>query len=402
MNDLKKILFVDDDPAILQSLKRATRQMKNEWDCKFANGGREALELQAHSAFDLIVSDMRMSGMDGAELLNETRKRHPRTVRFILSGQTGDDEFLRAQGSAHQFLSKPCNFEKLKHSVTKAFSLRDEIANEKLEELVLGIGSIPLLPEIYYELVEEIESQDSSVESVARIVSKDISMTAKILQVANSSFFGYSHNISDIDQAVQILGMDMVQTLTLSLKVFSACHIGKVHFERIWRHSLQTSIIAMTLARLENCSKRVQSCSFAAGMLHDLGHWIIVSNMPGKYEEIRALQKKKNICILDAEHEVLQFTHSALGAYLANLWGLPDPVVEAIAYHHFPSSRQQKEILPLTFVHVASCFDNDFRNDVAEKDSQGLDENYIKELGLSERVSQWRRIINMKLKDETP
>lgn len=404
MSDRKKILFVDDDPAILQSLKRATRQMRNEWDCKFANGGREALGLQDNEAFDLIVSDMRMPEMDGAELLKETRKRHPNTIRFILSGQTEDNAFLRALGSTHQFLSKPCNFEELKDSINRAFFLRDEIGNEQLSKLVLGMESLPSLPEIYYELMEEIESQDSSIENVVRIISKEIAMTAKILQVANSAFFGYAHHIYDLKQAVQILGTDMIQALTLSVKVFSACEqtVEKTHRERIWEHSLRVSSMALALARLENCSKEVQSISFTAGLLHELGHWVIISNLPGKYEQIRALQKEKNLCIIEAEKQVLQFTHSALGAYLVNLWGLPDAIVEAIAYHHCPSSCRQKKILPLTFVHVASCFDNDFRNDAAEKDSQGLDENYIKELGLSERIREWRQIINAKLKDETP
>lgn len=402
MSDRKKILFVDDDPAILQSLKRATRQMRNEWDCKFANGGKEALGLQDNEAFDLIVSDMRMPEMDGAELLKETRKRHPNTIRFILSGQTEDNAFLRALGSTHQFLSKPCNFEELKDSINRTFFIRDEIDNEQLDKLVMGMESIPSLPEIYYELVEEIESQDSSIENVVRIISKDIAMVAKILQVANSAFFGYSHHISDIEQAVQILGTDMIQALTLSVKVFSAYEqtTDTAHLERIWEHSLQVSSMALALARLENCSKEVQSFSFTAGLLHDLGHWVIIFDLPGKYEQIRALQKEKNLGVIEAEKQVLQFTHSTLGSYLVNLWGLPDSIIEAIAYHHCPSACRQKKILPLTFVHVASCFHNDFRNDVAGK--EGLDENYIKELGLSERVREWRQIINAKLKDETP
>ncbi|MBT3922465.1 MAG: HDOD domain-containing protein [Nitrospina sp.] len=402
MNNRRKILFVDDDPAILQSMRRATRQMRDEWDCQYANGGKEALELQEKETVDLIISDMRMPEMDGAELLKETRKRYPKTIRFILSGQSEDDTFLRALGSTHQFISKPCNFEELKDSIHRSFHLRDEITKNNLEELVLGIDSIPSIPEIYFELVEEIESPDCSLESVVKIVSKDVAMTAKILQVSNSAFFGYSNNISDIGQAVQILGLDMVRTLTLSINVFSTYEdtASKVNFERIWEHSLQVSVMALALAKLENCSKEVQSFTFTAGMLHDIGHWIIVLNLPEKYAEIRALQKEKNLCISEAEKKVLQFTHSTLGSYLVNLWGLPDPIVEAIAYHHCPSLCQQREILPLTFVHVASCFDNNFRSEIEFEDSQGLDGQYIKELGLSDRISEWRQSIN-KLKDDS-
>ena len=103
-----RILFVDDEPLVLQGLQRMLRPMRNEWEMAFVESGRRALEEMATLPFQVVVSDMRMPGMNGAQFLSHVQELYPRTVRLILSGHADKDLIMKCVGTAHQFLAKPC------------------------------------------------------------------------------------------------------------------------------------------------------------------------------------------------------------------------------------------------------------------------------------------------------
>ena len=113
----KRILFVDDESMVLSGLQRSLRLMRSEWEMVFAPGGNEALAAMDLQPFDIIVTDMRMPGMDGAQLLEEVQRRSPQTLRMVLSGQSDRETILRSVNPAHQFISKPCEGEELKSQV---------------------------------------------------------------------------------------------------------------------------------------------------------------------------------------------------------------------------------------------------------------------------------------------
>src|SRR5579863_1343288 len=120
---MKTLLFVDDEPKLLQGLQRQLRPMREEWDMHFVESGNSALEFMSGRPVDIIVSDMMMPGMDGSQLLAEVAKKHPQTVRIVLSGQAEREAVLRLVGPAHQFLSKPCEADELRKAVSRAFAL---------------------------------------------------------------------------------------------------------------------------------------------------------------------------------------------------------------------------------------------------------------------------------------
>ena len=130
---MKSIIFVDDEPHLLQGLKRMLRPMRHEWEMSFAQSGHEALDTLAQRPFDVIVSDMRMPGIDGPALFNEVMQRYPHMVRIVLSGQSSKETAMRSVASAHQYLSKPCEPEKLKQTVNRAFAIRSLLADESLK-----------------------------------------------------------------------------------------------------------------------------------------------------------------------------------------------------------------------------------------------------------------------------
>ena len=185
---MKRILFVDDEPNLLEGLGRMLRPLRHTWGIDFARNGPEALDLLARTPFNVIVSDMRMPGMDGAQLLAEVRDRHPTIVRIVLSGQCDREALLRSVRVAHQCLTKPCDVETLRSTVTRACALRDLLENDKLQRLVSRLKSVPSLPDLYHQVMEELESPEPSIQKVGQIIAQDAGMTAKTLQTVNSAF----------------------------------------------------------------------------------------------------------------------------------------------------------------------------------------------------------------------
>jgi DNA-binding NtrC family response regulator len=147
-----RILFVDDEISILDGLRRLLRPLRDEWEVFTANGGLEALALLEREPLDVIVSDMRMPGIDGAQLLEAVRKQHPHMVRIVLSGQSDQETLLRSIGPVHQYLNKPCDLGLLKTAVSRSRALRLAIHDPAVADLAAGISSLPSLPELYVKI----------------------------------------------------------------------------------------------------------------------------------------------------------------------------------------------------------------------------------------------------------
>ncbi|MBI2472480.1 MAG: HDOD domain-containing protein [Planctomycetes bacterium] len=389
---MKKILLVDDEPKVLQGLQRMLRSMRHEWDTEFATSGQEALEILAKSPFDVIVTDMRMPGMDGVRLLMEVMKKYPNVVRIILSGQTDQEAFLSSSGIMHQFLSKPCDTELLKTAITRSCALQDLLKNESLKNLVLQTGSLPSLSELYSEIIKELQSPNASMEKIGQIISKDIGMATKTLQLVNSAFYGLRRRISNATEAAVILGLNSIKVLVLSYNMFSRLEHSKLPGfspDTLWKHSMLVGAFARQIARVENYSAKMIEDAFIAGMLHDLGKLVLLTNMPDQYNKKINLIQEKGISNFDAELEIFKGTHAEVGAFLIGLWGITDTIVEALAFHHNPGKCPAKTFSLVTAVHVANVLGNETCPSEVGAGSP-VDYDYIAELGLSERLSVWR------------
>ncbi len=390
-----KILFVDDEPMMLEGLRRMLRPMRQEWEMSFAGGGAEALELMAASACDVVVTDMRMPGMDGAHLLTETARLHPRTVRLVLSGYSDQEMIIKSVGPAHQYLSKPCSSEQLKTAIEHAYALRDLMTNESLQRLIARMDTLPSLPSLYTELVKELQSPDASIKRVGEIISLDLGMTAKILQMVNSAFFGLRRNISSPGDAAMFLGIDTIMSLVLAIQVFSRLHETRVSGfspPALWARSMSVAMHAKWIAKSEGRGTKMIEESFTAGLLHDVGKVVLATTLPEWYEETIRMAREGQIPLVEAEQQVMNATHAEVGAYLLGLWGLPDPVVETVAYHHRPGLCPARGFGPLTAVHVANAFEYEAMAAKGEADSHGCDMEYLAELGLAGNVETWRDI----------
>jgi len=394
----RRLLFVDDEPLVLQGLRRTLRPMREEWQMNFVESGEQALAALAGEAYDAIITDMKMPRMDGAQLLDEVKQRYPEVVRIVLSGQAGREAILRSIGPTHQYLSKPTDPEELKLKLAQAFAMRDLLQNAAVRALVSGLKSIPSLPGLYHQIMEELRSEDASLERVASIVSNDAGMTAKILQLANSAFMGVRYDISNPTQAVTLIGTEMVRALVLSVHVFSQFEAeqGVVsYWTGLWEHSLAVACLAQRIAASEKCGKALVDESFTAGLLHEIGKLVLLAQMPKEYAAfLESVAEKPGAHA--AERERFGCTHADLGAYLMSIWGLPHPLIHAVAYHDRPSESVEQRFSSLTVVHAADAIASASDSSIIVKDIE-LDQKYLGELGLSGRDSIWDELYKQQV-----
>lgn len=328
-----KILFVDDEQQIIDGIRRIFYPFKNEWDIFYALSGEEALKIIDGNTINVVVTDMRMPGMNGAELLYQVKKNHPETIRIILSGHSDEELIMKSVNVAHQFLLKPCEANILIETIRKTFYVRVHLRNENLIKLINGIEELPEMPEVIIKIEDECSKQSISINKVASLISEDIGLTVKILQVVNSAFFGLPTKIADLEQAVSFLGLNTVRALILFLKLHRVEYY-KTDFAPFIKEVLQHSLIVANYTRMiyeyETKNTIIGKEAFAAGMLHDVGKLVLL-----KHPEYKALlDSKLKQSLHEIEYEKFNVTHADVGAYLLAIWNIPNNIVEAVAFHH--------------------------------------------------------------------
>jgi HD-like signal output (HDOD) protein len=391
---MNRIIFVDDDQNILQGIRRMLRPMRREWNLTFANSGSEALDILKDELYDAIVSDTRMPGMNGVELLNEVRELYPNVIRIGLSGHTDDDLALESTRTTHQQLVKPCESDVLKETISKALQMRLKVKNDSLNNFITKTDSLPSLPRLYQEITEVMQTESGSLADVATIISKDIAMTAKILQLVNSAFFGLARHVESTQEAVMYLGYDVIRGLVLTIKLFSemeSANQSGIDLDELWNRSFSIAGIAKHVAKLAGLDSKSQDYSHMAGMLHDVGILVMAMNMPDEYSEVIKvkIEEDSNTCIL--EERIFGCTHAEVGGALLGIWGLPEPIVEAVTYHHTPLHASSKGISPVTAVHFANVY---YWQHIQSDYPIPIDHDYIASLDLNELFKHWQQNVN--------
>lgn len=388
-----RILFVDDESQLLSGLRRMLWDKREAWEMHFATSGAEALALLEHTPVDLIVSDVRMPGMDGPELLEEVRRRWPTTVRMILSGHSDRDFVFRSIRPAHQFLSKPCAPDELKNAIGRVLRLGAIFTDIRLHGAIARIETLPVLPAVFAELSEALRSPTTTIKNIGDILSRDVALTAGILKLVNSAFFGLPRRVVSAEQAVTILGMETLRALVLSQALFSRFDNTRFpHFEvsALWNHCLGTAQCAKALAALEGGDKTDKEVCFMAGLVHDMGKIILADSFPADYTQVFAMVRERNIPVWDAEMAVFGVSHAEIGAYLLGLWGFDEAVVLAVARHHEPGRTAAVPPLTVTLTHGANALEHEVVIINKTYAPHVLDMATLTAAGVSDKLPQWR------------
>ncbi len=390
-----RTLFVDDEPALLEGLENRLRRLRRRWSMSFVLGAKNALEVLDREPIDVVVSDMCMPGMDGAQFLARVRDTYPHTVRIILSGQTSHEKVLHALPVAHRFLSKPCDAAELERAVEGARALHSLLHDDRVRGVIGGVGELPSLPELYVELTEVVGRTDATASDVASVVTQDPAMTGRVLQLVNSSYFGLSRQITTATEAVAYLGANTIRALVLTVGLFGAfAKEGKVDgfsLQQLQRHSLRTARIASALLT----DPEEVKTAYSAAILHDVGALVLATRAPDLFKATRSLAKSSGDAFDVCERALHGFGHAEVGAALLAVWGLPYSIVEAVALHHRPSVCSLDRFGVVAAIHVADrlVHEAEAAHGLRPPPRSGLDLEYLARLGVADRVESWRSIV---------
>lgn len=353
---MRRILFVDDDPAVLEGLKRRLYRARSVWEMKFVCSAALAIEHLAALPYDVIVTDMRMARMDGAQLLEIASARSPETIRIVLSGYAEERQVMRLVPLAHQYVAKPCEPDRLEEVIERCLRLQELLHEPRVRAMVGRIRQLPALPRVYARLRELIAREDVTASEVAEIITSDSAVTAKVLHVVNSAFFRLARPITRVEQAVVHLGFSAIRNLALCAEVFcswpgEAATAAEFEPERLQAHARSVAAGAYALAAGQPWADE----ALLGGLLHDIGYLILLQQCPREMAKAIELAQTRAIPLHEAERAVLEATHAEVGAYLLGLWGLPYPMLEAVAFHHEPPLAPQSRFDLLAAIAVSQA-----------------------------------------------
>ena len=331
-----KILLVDDEEHVLRGLSRMIECEIDQWELETALSGAEALDLLDSEPFNVVVSGMRMPGMNGAEFLTLVEERHPNVFRVVLSGQADRETVLSAVQPMHQYLSKPCDIHVLINIIKRAEIFQNTISSAAVLDAIGKANCLPSLPNIVREISDEFSGDDWTAHSVASIIEKDPLLSARILQIANSAIFAIPNPILDVEKGVSIVGAEMIQSLAMS-QAFAkkdAESSALLSSSGLFDHSFEVAFLARQFSHEFHPTDEDAGSVFSGALLHDVGKLILLDAFPKRYPQLLRVSESEKRELWKLELEELGATHQGVGAYLLELWGVPNALVEIVASHH--------------------------------------------------------------------
>ncbi|MBI4957331.1 MAG: HDOD domain-containing protein [Myxococcales bacterium] len=388
------LLFVDDEQAVLDGLRDLLRRERRAWRVVFALGPERALAELAAGTFDVVVADMRMPGMDGAELLELVRGKYPATTRIVLSGHADRGAVLRVMPVAHQYLQKPCDAEVLRSTLGRALALRSLLQSRAIRDLVGGLKALPSLSDSYAALQRAAADESATGGDLARIVERDPAMCAKVLQLANSACLGASRRVTSVRHAVTFLGTELLKALAVSTSVFSAlerCAHGAREARRIQERALVAAAACVEILP----AGAARDTAVAAALLHGVGEVLLGLVAPEEYAHIVASCAASGTAPHELERGAFGASHAEAGAYLLGMWGLPHDIVEAVAFHHAPDTLRRGEQAACMALHLADAFAHAVCEGARdEAPTERCDGAFLERAGLVAEVGVWwRRVV---------
>jgi HD-like signal output (HDOD) protein len=328
------VLFVDDEPRVVEGLRRMLRGKARDWTLLTATSGAEALRIVVEQQVDAVVTDMRMPGMNGAELLAAVRRERPATARIILSGQAERAAVLDAVGTAQQFLAKPCDAETVVAAVRRAVGVRRLLADGRLLEILGGTAALPKPPQVYQELVEAVSAPGADLSRVARILDAHMATRVEVLRLVNSAFFGLPRRIDAVDTAVGLLGLENLQAVVLATSLFrpGAPLPAGLDPDRLEDAALRRGAAVRSIAALEGLQRPEADAALLAALLYDVGLLVLATALPDAFTALDGADRATDPAARSAaERAAFGCSVPEAGASLLALWGFPDLLVHILA-----------------------------------------------------------------------
>ena len=387
----KSVLLAVANP---QALIDITQALGDGWDATSVSSEADAVVQLESRSFDALLVDFDLGSPDGSQLLNHALEKHPEMIRFLLAYEADLALVAAKVLGSHHILPKPIEPASLKNRIENGVAQDDPNANQNRNDLATGVSASPTIPPVYSEVLTALDSPSVTHDQVGEIIARDAALTAEVLRLTNSAYLGLPRNITDPVEAAKWLGLETVKVLVVALRFLAEhSHLkpGYLSFEQLWQHSIHVGLIARDLVLFETEDRALASEALRAGLLHDLGKVVLVSNFDDMYGRIHSLARKQPVSLSDIEKEMFGANHGEIGACLVGMWNMPSSTVEAAALHHEPSLGEHQHLTPLAAVHIANVLEHQLRpSDHGLMVAPIINTPFLNELGLLQRLPVWR------------
>lgn len=351
------IVIVGEEGGRAGELQLALNDFGLDWSVRWLSDAGGALTIPREQPIDVMVAELRIGALSGTLLLEQVRSLHPEAARILLLDRGQGTDALQALDVAHRLLSKPLDAGELVDAVESVAELRDLLTNPALVQAIGRIGSLPPPPKLFLELGRLMQDPDVGTAKVAALVSQDPAVVAKVLRLCNSAYFSRGRAITDIRGAITRLGLQTLQRMVLASEAYAGGDVPGVDREAMQERAMRTSRLAARL--LPGPSGELAA---TAGLLAEVGKLLPGVNRGGEHDA--------------GPH------YAEAGAYLLGLWGLPMPIVEAVAHHHRPARVRMSGFWVPGAVHVASALVT----------GAPVDEDYLRAVCQIDNLPRWREI----------
>lgn len=394
---LKRVLFIDSNEIVLQTYKEQFQYKGEDWQAFFVPDATSAMEILTYSAIDIVIADLKMPIVDNEPVFALIKKGWPKVVRVIVSSIPASAKDTELISLSHRFIMKPANIADLETIINEIYYLQRIVLNDETRKVAAQIDSIPALPDIFKQLTDEINSSNPSMKRVGEIIAKDVGLSADILKMINSPYFGLKNQVSSPEHATKLLGLEVVKGVALStslVKSFALTGIDMQRVERVVEHSLITANITKLILESEKVSPLLVDMAFSAAILHDVGYLMFASSevISEKYQGAIEISEASFRPLWEVEREILGTTHGEVGAYLLGLWGFPDSIIEAIAFHHSPSKAAGDSSMILCALHLADIFTDEIFPQLSFGSPGGVDYSFLERMHISSHKDTWRQM----------
>jgi len=388
------ILMLDQQSELKNSLEKRFQKANNHYEILFTSSEDEVPIILENENIDILICEMSMLKNGGVQFFEDINQKHPDIIRFLFIEDDEQDLALKSMLHINHFIKKPVDANIICRFIDRIVNVRTVLGSEKLLLLSTRVNNLPSLPEVFFQLMEELQTECPSVPKISKLIEHDSSIASRIIQIVNSPAVGLSHRINNIEQAISLLGLIMTKTLVMYAGVNSYLHTP-VHIlataESINNHSFTIGNLAEAISMAETGSYALSQEAKMAGILNNIGYLLLLNN-PETQINIKNILYAEKQTLFEAERMHTSITHGEIGAYFLGIRGFNESLLEAIAYYYRPNVRPASGFNTLTSLHIANALTPSPLKSIIPCKKLQLDYHYIEKLGLIDRIETWQAI----------
>ncbi len=385
------ILVADTDSRFLESVSDSAAIRAEGWLVRTARNSEEAMSALKEAPTDIIIANLDLPKTGGDIFLANSKREFPNSLRILIHEESDTNSLQKGTGLAHRYIQKPFTPETLTRIVRQVLNTQLRIRRKEVVDIVRETKELHINTQPMQELLKTADDPNCDIDDLVPIIMQHPTAVASILQVANTAFFGAGGRIDHMEEAIQMLGMDFVRNLAITelAKKQLALPPGLQEIANaVLKHSIDTSQCGFQMRNFGATVKQVQTLS-SLSLLHDLGKLVLLANQGDQYADIMGRSIENNRPCWRLEQALFGCDHAAIGAFLFAMWGLPENIIRAVAWHHEPEDFADHGFCSVTLLHFANCaahlknempfyFGDELNPEVATK--VGLPIDYVKEI----------------------